>query len=240
MFAAVPGAVAAELCTAQLDLGAGIAVKASALSAARELNHALGVSSADELDELVRFYGAVGHIVSPEPGFDLDHLLRERGYEPGYGWMKFSRGLEDLPEPRTDLELVEAGPDRGADFGRAVTLGFGLPARVADWLARLPGRDGWHCLVAFDGSQPVAAGALHVHEQTGWVGIAATLPSHRGRGAQSSILAARIRRAAELGCTLVVTETGELVPDRPSNSYRNIVRAGFEPRYLRPNYVPSG
>lgn len=32
-------------------------------------------------------------------------------------------------------------------------------------------------------------------------------------------------------------ETGELLPDRPSNSYRNILRASFEVAYVRPNHV---
>ena len=50
-------------------------------------------------------------------------------------------------------------------------------------------------------------------------------------------MAARIGHARELGLELVVTETGERVPGRPSNSYRNIVRAGFRPAYVRPNFV---
>ena len=40
------------------------------------------------------------------------------------------------------------------------------------------------------------------------------------------LLAARIKHAREAGCDIVVTETGELRDDRPSNSYRNILRAG--------------
>jgi ribosomal protein S18 acetylase RimI-like enzyme len=70
----------------------------------------------------------------------------------------------------------------------------------------------------------------------GWLSFAATLPEFRRRGAQNALLAARIRAAAELGCSLVVGETGALEDGRPSNSYRNIVRAGFEPVYDRPNY----
>ena len=42
---------------------------------------------------------------------------------------------------------------------------------------------------------------------------------------------------APLGCTLVVTETGERIADRPSSSYRNILRYGFEEQYLRPNWI---
>jgi hypothetical protein len=37
--------------------------------------------------------------------------------------------------------------------------------------------------------------------------------------------------------TQLYTETGERVVGRPSNSYRNIMRAGFRPAYVRPNFV---
>jgi len=76
-----------------------------------------------------------------------------------------------------------------------------------------------------------------VHGRHGWLGQAATLPAHRRRGAQSALIAARIRAAAEAGAEVVVTETGEIVDDRPTISYRNILRAGFRAVYLRPNYV---
>ena len=64
--------------------------------------------------------------------------------------------------------------------------------------------------------------------------------TYRGRGAQSAILAARIEDARRQGCGTVVTETGELADDRPSSSYRNILRAGFRETGVRPNYrAPS-
>jgi hypothetical protein len=42
---------------------------------------------------------------------------------------------------------------------------------------------------------------------------------------------------AARGARTAVTETGERLPDKPSNSYRNILRAGFHERYLRHNYL---
>jgi hypothetical protein len=36
-----------------------------------------------------------------------------------------------------------------------------------------------------------------------------------------------------------VTEAGAPREGRPSGSYRNIVRAGFEPFYVRQNYLSS-
>jgi len=239
-FAACPADVAAEFGVASLDLGRGaLAVRVSEAPANPFLNHALGISTVEQLEAITEFYGDVRHAVSPEPGVDLDAPLHARGYEPGYAWMKFSRGVE-RPEPTaTDLVVAEVDGTRAFDFARAAVEGLGEPDRVADWLTQLPGRDGWHCFVAYEGGETAASGALYVSGQLGWLGIAATRPHFRRRGAQSAILAARIERASELGCALLVTETGELVDERPSGSYRNVLRAGFEPRYLRANYFPK-
>ncbi len=68
------------------------------------------------------------------------------------------------------------------------------------------------------------------------LGMAATLEPARGRGCQTALLRRRIVDAAEAGCHTLFVETGERVPDRPSTSYRNILRAGFEEAYLRPNW----
>jgi hypothetical protein len=38
---------------------------------------------------------------------------------------------------------------------------------------------------------------------------------------------------------VLVTETGAPVDGRPGGSYRNIVRAGFEPQYVRANYLTT-
>jgi hypothetical protein len=51
------------------------------------------------------------------------------------------------------------------------------------------------------------------------------------------MLARRLTEAAARGARVAVTETGERVPDKPSHSYRNILRAGFEEMYLRQNYL---
>ena len=239
VFAVAPPDLAEELGIGTLEFGEAFAGRVSSVPAASEVNHALAIATTEQLDALPAFYGDKRHLVSPAPGVDLDEALLERGYEPGYAWMKFSRKVGDAPPVETELDLVEIGADRGEDFGRTVVEGFGMPPRFADWLRLLPGRDGWHCFVAYAGAEPAAGGAMHVFEGLVWFGIGATRPEFRRRGAQNALLATRIRRAAELGCTLLVTETGELVDDRPSNSYRNILRAGFEPRYLRANYVPK-
>ena len=54
----------------------------------------------------------------------------------------------------------------------------------------------------------------------------------QGQGAQSALLAARIALGIERGVREFATETGE----QAGPSQRNILRAGFEEAYLRPNW----
>jgi GNAT superfamily N-acetyltransferase len=166
--------------------------------------------------------------------------LEAQGFSPGYAWAKFERGLEEPSGGATELRVAEAQADAEAEaFADVFVRAYGTPEIFREWVARLPGRAGWHCFVAFDGETPAATGALHAKDGIGWLGIAGTLPEHRRRGAQGAILAARIRAAAAEGCEVVVTETGQQVEGRPSSSYRNIERAGFALAYVRPNYLSS-
>jgi hypothetical protein len=89
--------------------------------------------------------------------------------------------------------------------------------------------------MGFDGGTPAAAGALFIDGGCAWLGIGATVGSHRKRGAQSALLAARIDAAIASGCALLTTETGIPQPGEPAPSYANIQRAGFAVAYPRPN-----
>jgi GNAT superfamily N-acetyltransferase len=151
--------------------------------------------------------------------------------------MKFRRGVDALPEPQTSLRVEEIGGEHGAAFGSVVARGYRMPEFAAEWFAAAAGLPSFRPFLAFDGDEPAGAGALYVGDGIGWLGLAATLPEHRRKGAQSAILAARIRTAGEAGLGELATETGERLPDRPSNSYRNLLRSGFEEQYVRANYL---
>jgi GNAT superfamily N-acetyltransferase len=235
---AAPPEVAEAQGIALLEPGAAVALSVRTLSGARMFNHALGVADEAQLDALEAFYAAQGcaFFVSTAPGAALDGPLERRGYRRDYAWMKFRRGVEPL-DASTDLRVEAVGAEHGEAVGRIIATAYEAPPWLAVWVAAVPGRPGWSFHLAFDGDEPVAAGALHVAGAAGWLGFGATLPSHRGRGAQGALLAARIAEAARRGCATVVTETGERTEDRPSASYRNILRAGFEEAYLRANWA---
>jgi hypothetical protein len=211
------------------------------------LNRALGVgldapATEEQLDEIVAAFAGRGCVcavaVAPEAQpAELPAWLRARGFEPGYAWMKFSRRVGDPPTVETDLRVQEIGPEHADSFGRVVVAAYGMPTDLVSVSSVVVGRPGWHCFVAFAGDEPAGVAALHAGDGLGWLGFAGTVPELRGRGAQNALLAARTARAEELGLEQLVTETGARQPDRPSNSYRNILRNGFEEAYLRPNYI---
>jgi GNAT superfamily N-acetyltransferase len=203
----------------------------------RFFNRAIGVDSVEQLDAISEFYGEAPWWVYDVNG--VGPALEERGFTSDYGFMKFNRGVGPR-EARSDLRIVRVDEDDAHDFAGVVLGGFELPDWSAALAANVVGRPGWSCYVAYDSELPAGAGALYVHERTGWLGFGATLPQFRGRGAQSAILAARIEDARRQGCTSVVTETGALEEGRPSSSYRNILRAGFREAGARPHYRPPG
>jgi hypothetical protein len=243
-FRAAPPGLAHQHGIACAKLDGVVCTRVSDLPRSRIFNHVYGLgrsrpASDEQLDGIAEFYGEETYFVAlardAEPP-DLPERLEARGFVPDYAWTKFRRGVEPPPPVETELRVEPIGPQHARDFGRIVAAGYELPEFTGRWLSALFARPRWTCFLAFADNRPAATGALFVCRGVGWLGFAATLPELRRRGAQSALLAARIRAAAELGCTVVVSETGALEEGRPSNSYRNIVRAGFEPVYDRPNY----
>ena len=230
-------------------IGGATCLALAAVPRSAMFNRALGLglerpAREEDVDEIVQFYRELGvewcAAVAPsaEPA-EIASWLGAHGFGPGYAWAKFRRGLDELPEETGELRVERVDGLAASTFADVFIRCYGVPELMRDWLAQLPDRDGWDCFVAYDGNVPAATGALYITQGVGWLGIAATLPEHRRRGAQTALLSARIRAAAGAGCAVVVTETGELLDGKPSSSYHNIVRAGFELDYVRPNYVAS-
>lgn len=170
-----------------------------------------------------------------------EETLRAAGLAPSYGWMKFVR---DAHPPRftppADVEVLELTAPGAEPFAAIVAAGFRLPAWGAELFANLPGRPGWRCYVAKVDGNAQAAAAMFLDPDPGAgiaeFGMAATLEPARRRGCQAALLHRRIVDAAAAGCELLFVETGERIPGRPSNSYRNILRAGFQEAYVCPNW----
>lgn len=245
---AVPAAIADERGIELRDFGPVQATVVGELAGVGMMNLVLGATAPGAVDgghlaaalEWARERGVAPYVpVTPAlAGTEAaEAWLAANGFEPGYAWMKFVR---DPHPPRfaapDGVDVVELEAGAPEPFGMIAATGFGMPAWGAAFFADLPGREGWRCYVARVDGEAQACAAMHVEEGVAEFGIAATLEPARGRGCQLALLHRRILDAIEAGCHTLFVETGERVPDRPSASYRNILRAGFEEAYLRPNW----
>lgn len=226
-----------------IELGGVTVLRSEAAPRSAMLNQIVGLgvdepATEDEVDAAleaiggdVSCYVAVAHGARPS---ELGRWLDERGLEASWGWMAFRRGVEPVPARPTSLRLQPVGAAEATSFARIVVTGYGLPDAVVPWAAQAPDR-GWDCWLALDGDKPIAAAGVFIAEGVGYLGFAATLEEHRGKGAQNALLARRIDHAGDAGCDVVITETGERRNGPPSNSYRNILRNGFVEVAVRGN-----
>jgi GNAT superfamily N-acetyltransferase len=191
-----------------------------------ELNRAFPIGDQVDVDAIAAWY-AGPHTIGTRDDV-LQRELAERGYDAGRTLMKFER--DDAPLP------VVAGDLRVEETLDAPVLGELLAGDPETPMAAMVGAPGWHCFLAWAEDTPAATGSLYVDGTTAWLGVGFTHPDFRRRGAQSALLAARVEAARTLGATVMTTETGERLPDRPASSYNNILRAGFREAYLRPNW----
>ncbi len=164
-------------------------------------------------------------------------LLESHGLTWYNNWVKLFRDCSPPPPVTTDLVIRKVGRDHGLKFGKVVTTAFGWDEHLAEWIAETLGRPGWQHYAAFDGEQLVATAATFVKGKTAWFDMAATLPTHQGRGAQSALLARRIIDAGAAGVEQIAVETAEQTEDKSAPSYRNTQRFGFRIGYVRPNFI---
>jgi GNAT superfamily N-acetyltransferase len=245
MFAAAPAELAVhteEIAGATLLIAPQIPVP--------QFNRVIGLgdvrpATESTLDAVCAAYRAAGvpnfwlHQTPTAQPLQLADWLRSRGFALAdrRSWAKFLRGTAP-PSPReqTHLKIRAATSADVEDFARIACAAFGMPDILRPWLAALAMRAGWQCYLAFDGPRPIAVGAMYIRQRVAWLGIGATLPEFRGRGAQSALLAQRIRAAIAAGCTTIATETGDPTGDEPNPSLRNIMRVGFVKVCSRLNY----
>lgn len=214
------------------------------------VNRVMGLGSRaapthDQLTEIRELYRRAGitrfflHVIPDTAGPHREELLRDAGYRRHRGWMKFTRGPETVPEPRSDLTIRPIGSDEAAAFAAIVAPAFDMSPACEPALATLADDPRWTLFMSFTNGRPAGTGALFMHEDLGYLDWASTHPDFRRRGSQTAVLSARLSYAIEAGCSKIVTMTGEAVPGDPQHSYSNILKAGFSEAYLRENWVPA-
>ena len=198
----------------------------------------------DEVCDFVRAHGGSLTLFQVSPHADppgWEDLLFGAGVTPGSTWVKFVGDTGDRPDVPTDLRVDVLGPEDGEAYAHVMCAGFGMPldSPLPAWFARVPEwrEAGFTTYGAWDGAELVAAATLLTFDGIGSLCGAATLPTHRGRGAQGALMVRRIRDAAAAGCTTVVTETGAETPEEPNPSLHNMRRMGLTELYERRNWI---
>ncbi|MEU5906651.1 GNAT family N-acetyltransferase [Micromonospora sp. NPDC047467] len=169
---------------------------------------------------------------------DWDDICARENITGGSTWVKLAAEIETLRPGRTDLRVGPVPAELVDQWASVVLRCFGMPEEHLGPMVAAGVRDpGFQPYAAWDGDEMVAAANLFVHGAVGSLNTGATLPSHRGRGAQSALLTARAAAAARAGCRWVVSETGRPDPGSSNPSLNNMLRVGLTPLYERRNWV---
>lgn len=196
------------------------------------------------VDEVIGFYRAQGTsttLLAVAPPFlpdDWDEIRAAHGLEPDRMGLKMGAPVERLrPEARTDLRVTRLDEEGAAEAARLIarTVGMEHPGVVA-LLASAAGTPGTQVFGAWDGERLVATGSLSVHGTAAALKSGVTAVTHRGRGAQSALVAARIEAARAAGAQWVGAETDQAAPGGHNPSTANLRRAGLRVLYARQDW----
>jgi hypothetical protein len=215
------------------------------------INRVIGLGLAaplreSELDDVIAEYSAAGverFIVqwSPaaEPANAPDWFLSRGFTQLSRRIAKVYRRASNANPLAVDQQLtvVEIGLTDAETFERVVAAPLGVPEGLGAGIRSTIGLSGWRYYLVLDGDRPIAGAALYVRERLAWFGLGATIESDRRRGAQSALLSRRLHDAFAAGCEWVSADTLAETLEHPSQSYRNMRRAGFALLYERPNFL---
>jgi GNAT superfamily N-acetyltransferase len=227
---------------ARLGMTAGAAGDGTVLALSDDghalFNRAAGFEepvTAGLLDLIIERFGAAGASSGTfkfAPSLVPDGLCEARGLVPQPATVKVVRETGTVPDLGTDLRVGPVAAGDEEEWLRVALDPFdGSPPLLGEVLGAVFGHRSSHRFGAWDGDRLVAAGVLFVDGPTGVLKGGATLASHRSRGAQAALIAARVAAAAETGCRWVVSETAAPEPGRPVTSLNNLLRAGFVHAY---------
>lgn len=195
----------------------------------------------NELDALEEFFkrrdAPVFHEVSPLAQASLMPLLNERGYQPCE--------LTSILVQELDGENSRALPINASLKTRVIeTSEADVWAQTSanGWATEMEGlaefmfdfgrvsantKGGFPFLAELDGA-PISAGMLFIYDDVAILAGASTVFEGRRKGAQSALLDARLRFAAERGCRLAMMGASP-----GSQSQRNAEKNGFRIAYTR-------
>lgn len=206
--------------------------------------------TAEVIKEVCDFYrseGTAQAVLQIAPAFlpeDWDEICLGEGITAGSSWVKLVGRVEEVVaraealEPPAGIRVAPLEAEHAQVWGAVATRAFGMPEEhYAQMTAASVGQPGWHTFAAWLDEEIVGTGMLHVLGEAAQMFSGAVLPHARKRGGQTALLAARAVTARDLGCRVLVAETGAETPGTHNSSLHNMLRLGFQVAYERRNWV---
>jgi acetyltransferase (GNAT) family protein len=199
--------------------------------------------TAQLIDQVIDFYraqhsaGAVIQIAPTALPHDWPEICMRHEIREDSRWIKLACSVGEFHASRSsELRVSPVGPNDLGQWASTALRSFGMPeAGLADMMVAALAHPNFRPFAAWDGDEIVATANLYIHGQIGSLNTGATLPTHRNRGAQSALIAARAKEAANAGCRWLCAETGKPA-DGNNPSLDNLLRSGLRPLYLRQNW----
>jgi GNAT superfamily N-acetyltransferase len=191
----------------------------------------------ETLEPLERFFFERGapanHEVSPLAGIGCFELLQQRGYTLTELSSVMYRTLDAPPAAPEGVRVSVAQRAEADLWAQVAADGWrDVAPEYYEYIQELGQatalKEESPCFLAWIEDRPVAAAGLSLIPPVAHLSGASAIPEARRRGAQRALLAARLRYAAERGCTLA---TMGAAPG--SASQRNAERQGFRIAYTR-------
>lgn len=196
--------------------------------------------TAADMDRLESFFrerkAPVFHDVCPLADPALLAMLSDRGYRPfeltSVMFLPLAERLAKAAVGEVPLQVRVVGENEGDLWSRTSAEGWRetpeIAAMMLEFTRVAAATEGnVRFLVELQG-QPIASGALAIHEGVAVFAGASTIPEWRRRGAQQALLESRFQYAAQIGCDLA---TIGALPG--STSQHNAERQGFRIAYTR-------
>jgi len=153
----------------------------------------------------------------------------------GYYHAEFGAVFCSIPKPvavprRPGLEVHEIDPSEGKVFAAVYAEGFARPGGTQEALDNVAVEyeaPGWRRYLATVDGAPAGVACMHIADGVASLTSATTLPTYRGCGCQSALIAARISDAAA-DAELVVSQAWF-----GTGSFRNLQRGGLNLAYTK-------
>jgi GNAT superfamily N-acetyltransferase len=200
--------------------------------------------TAELIDRILGYYrseGNSGATIQIAPSVmppDWEAIRRRNALTPAGTVVKLACPADEFRvDANTDLVIDEVDAADIERWTQVAMRGFGMPMNLVPMVAAGTRSSGFHPFAAWDGDDMVATANLLIRDGVASLNTGATLETHRNRGAQSALIAARAGYAKRAGCRWLVAETGQPALGSTNPSLDNLLRAGFIPQYTRVDWT---